>query len=255
MINVVIPMAGAGSRFVDAGYDTPKFLLDVNGLPMIQRAVWGYDVGGKYIYIVQKEHSEKYNLRSLLPTLTPPLEVVIIEVDGPTEGAAASVLLAKHLIDNDEVMVICDSDGIIEWGANKFLIHAGDKSLDGAIATFTAEGDRWSYVEVDDNNRISRVSEKEKISDKACAGLYYWRRGSDFVKYAEKMMLADKRVNGEFYVAPVYNEAIADGKLVETYDVASFTCLGTPEDYERYTNTGTDQPVVYTCSYANKSKP
>lgn len=235
-------MAGAGSRFVEAGYQTPKFLLKVDEQPMIQKVVWGLDVGARYIYVVQKEHSEKYNLKELLPTLTPPLEVVVIEVDGPTEGAAASVLLAKEYIDNDDLLVICDSDGIVEWVANDFLKEVGEgRHLDGAIATFSGDGDRWSYVELNKSNLISKVAEKEQIGDKACAGVYYWRLGSAFVKYAEKMIKEDKRVNGEFYVAPVYNEAIKDGKSIGTYDVNSYISLGTPEDYEKYVDANADQ--------------
>lgn len=242
MANVVIPMAGAGSRFAQAGYTTPKPLLDVDGLPMVQRAVWGCNIGGRYIYIVQKEHSEKYNLRALLPSFTPPLEVILIEVDGVTEGAAASVLLAKHYIDNDDLLVICDSDSIVEWDPIKFLVEVGEtRHLDGAIATFPGEGDRWSYVELNENGVVSKISEKEQISDKACAGVYYWRYGSDFVAYAEKMIEDDKRVNGEFYVAPVYNEAIKDGRAIGIYDVDKVTCLGTPEDYESYVNANADQ--------------
>jgi dTDP-glucose pyrophosphorylase len=242
MTNVVIPMAGAGNRFANSGYEIPKPLLKIDGLPMVQRAVWGANIGGRYIYIVQKEHSENYDLRTLLPSFTPALEVILIEVDGVTEGAAASVLLAKHYIDNDDMLVICDSDSVVEWDSTKFLVEVGEgRHLDGAIATFTAEGDKWSYVELNEKNLVSRVVEKEQISDKACAGVYYWRHGSDFVTYAEKMIEEDKRVNGEFYVAPVYNEAIKDKKAVGNYDVQSIICLGTPEDYEAYVNASADK--------------
>ena len=215
MTNVVIPMAGLGKRFTDVGYETPKYLLNVDGVPMIQKAVWGCNMGGKYIYIVRKDHSEKYKLKELLPTLTPPLEVVVIEVDEVTGGAAESVLLAKEHIDNDDLLVICDSDGIVEWDPIKFLVEVGEeRHLDGAIATFNGAGDRWSYVELDENNIATRIAEKDPISDKACTGVYYWRYGSDFVKYAEYMIANKETVNGEFYVAPVYNYAIKDGKVV-----------------------------------------
>lgn len=235
MVNVVIPMAGAGSRFVNAGYTTPKFLLKVDGIPVINKAMWGFNIGGRYIYIVQKSHSEQYNLKELLSSITPNLEVVLIEVDEVTEGAAASALLAKEYIDNDEMLLICDSDGIVEWDPIKFLVEVGEtRHLEGAIVTFSGEGDRWSYVEVDKNDLVSKVSEKEQISDEACAGIYYWKEGSNFVKYAEEMISNNERVNGEFYIAPVYNNAIADRKSVGTYKVDKFTCLGTPEDYEKY---------------------
>jgi dTDP-glucose pyrophosphorylase len=235
MTNVVIPMAGAGSRFASAGYDVPKPLIDVGGMPMVQRAIWGAGIGGRIIYIVQAEHNGKYNLTELLPTLTPDLEVVVVEVDGVTEGAAVSVLAAKEYIDNDDLLVICDSDGIIEWDPTSFLVDAGEnRNLDGSIAVFSAGDDRWSFALTDENGIVTKVSEKDPISDKACAGVYYWREGSDFVKYAEKMISEDKRVNGEFYVSLAYNEAIKNYKTVGVYQVDNFTPLGTPEDLSAY---------------------
>lgn len=237
MTNVVFPMAGAGSRFVNAGYETPKPLLDVGGLHMVQRAAYGCNIGGRHIYVVQKEHSGKYDLPNLLKSFTPGLQVVVVEVDGVTEGAAASVLAAKEYIDNDELLIICDSDTILDWDSIKFLIDAGEeRHLDGSIVTFPAEGDEWSYVDIHEDGVAKKVSEKEKISDHACAGVYYWRRGSDFVTYAEDMISKELNVNGEYYVAPVYNQAIQDRKLVAIYelDADSVHSLGTPEKYEAY---------------------
>ena len=237
MTNVVIPMAGSGSRYVAAGYDTPKPLINVNGLPMVQRSIWGSGIGGKYIYIVQAEHSEKYNLKELLPTFTPDLEVVVVEVDAVTEGAAASVLAAKEYIDNEDLLVICDSDGLIEWNPIKFLVDAGEgRNLDGSIAVFPGSGDQWSYAATDENGIVLEVAEKNPISDQACAGVYYWRRGSDFVTYAEKMINDGIRVDNEFYVSLVYNEAVKDFKTIGVYQVDSFTSLGTPEDLKTYLN-------------------
>jgi len=235
MINVVIPMAGAGARYAQTGYDTPKPLIDVNGFHMVQLAVWGAGIGGRTIYIVQAEHNKKYNLSELLPTFTPELEVIVVEVDGITEGAAASVLAAKEYINNEEVLVICDSDGIVSWTPNDFLIDAGDtRNLDGSIAVFSGEGSKWSYAKIDENGVVLDVSEKTQVGEHACAGIYYWKKGSDFVTYAEKMISNDKRVNNEFYVSLVYNEAIEDSKAVGVYQVDSFTPLGTPEDLETY---------------------
>jgi len=235
MMNIVIPMAGAGSRFADAGYDTPKPLIGVGDVPMVQRAVWGAGIGGRYIYIVQAEHNEKYNLTELLPTFTPELEVVVVEVDGLTDGAAASVLAAKEYIDNDDLLVICDSDGIVAWEPNNFLIDAGEsRNLDGSIAVFSGEGDKWSFVSTDESGLATEIAEKNPISNQACAGVYYWREGRNFVTYAEKMINDNIRVNNEFYVSLVYNEAIKDFKAIGVYQVDSFTPLGTPEDLKAY---------------------
>lgn len=238
--NVVFPMAGLGSRFLADGYETPKPLLDVDGLPMIQRAAFGCNIGGRHIYVVQKEHNEKYNLSALLQSFTPALEVVVVEVDGVTEGAAASVLAAKEYIDNDDLLVICDSDTVMCWDPIKFLVNVGEqRHLDGAIVTFTAEGDEWSYVKTDEDRNLLRVYEKEQISQDACAGVYYWRRGSDFVRYAEEMIKRNERVKNEFYVSPVFNEALADRKANNAVGIYSVTpdevvSLGTPERYKEY---------------------
>lgn len=241
MTNVVIPMAGGGSRFSDAGYELPKPLIDVTGLPMVQKAVWSMGIGARYVYVVQAEHNKKYNLAELLPAMTPSLEVIVLEVDEITEGAAATVLVAKDYIDNDDLLVICNADQIVEWVPNDFLKDAGEnRNLDGSIATFTAEGDQWSYAKTDESGHVVEVAEKNPISDQATVGIYYWRYGSDFVKYAEQMIKKDIRVNGEFYVTPVYNEAILDGKSVGVYPVDKMIPLGTPEDLKLYLDSLTD---------------
>jgi choline kinase len=236
MTNVVIPMAGAGSRFANAGYEVPKPLIEVEGLTMVNKSIWSSAQGGRYIFIVQAEHNKKYNLSEILPPLTPSLDVVIIEVDEVTEGAAASVLLAKEYINNDEILIICDSDILVDYDPNAFLMDAGAgrNGLDGSIAVFRGEGDEWSYVRTDRDGYATGISEKLKTSEYACAGIYYWGSGSLFVECAEEMISKDIRVNGEFYVAPAYNEAISKGKRVGIYEVDSFTSLGTPEHLDAY---------------------
>lgn len=234
MINVVIPMNGEGSRFSDAGYTEPKPLIDVFGMPMVQRAVWSFGVGGRYIYIVNAEQNKKYNYSELLPESTPLLEVLVIEADGPTGGAAETVLLAKEYIDNDDVLITCNSDQIVEWGPNDFLAVAGDENLDGCIPIFTSSDPKWSYVETDENGLVTRAAEKDPISNQATVGFYYWKHGSDYVRYAEQMIEKDLKVNNEFYICPVYNEAVADGKRVGVYQVDKMISLGTPEDLEEF---------------------
>jgi len=112
IMNVVIPMAGAGSRFESAGYTFPKPLIDVNGKPMIQTVVENLNIEANYIFIVQKEHYERYNLNHFLKLLAP--NCTIIQVDGMTEGAACTALLAKKFIDNDQPLLISNSDQYVE---------------------------------------------------------------------------------------------------------------------------------------------
>lgn len=233
-LNVVIPMAGLGSRFADAGYSFPKPLIDVNNKPMIQSVVDSLGIVANYIYIVQQEHYDKYNLQEILERITPNCR--IIKIDGLTEGAAVTVLKAKSFIDNDSQLILANSDQIIDWDSRDFMYQMHTKNLDAGIVTFESSHPKWSYARVDENGLVNEVAEKRPISNLATVGVYYWKKGSDFVKYAEQMIAANKRVNNEFYVCPVFNEAISDKKRIETFDVNKMYGIGTPEDLERYLN-------------------
>lgn len=230
--NILVPMAGAGSRFATAGYTFPKPLIEVNHKPMIQVVVENLNIKAKFIYIVQKEHYERYNLKYLLNLITPNCEIV--QVDGVTEGAACTTLLAKEFIDNDKHLLIANSDQFIEWNSNNFYYSVVGDNIDGSILTFKATHPKWSFVKLDNNGYVTELAEKKPISDIATVGIYCWNKGSDYVKYAEQMISKDIRVNNEFYVAPVYNEAIADGKKIKTYNIQRMWGLGTPEDLNHY---------------------
>lgn len=231
-MNVIIPMAGYGSRFSKAGYTFPKPLIEVHGKPMIQVVVDNLRVDANYIFIVQKEHREKYNLDSMLSLLAPGCKIV--DVEKVTEGAACTVLLAKDYIDNDESLVIANSDQFVEWNSLDFFYKMNEQNLDGGIVTFRSTHPKWSYAKLDKDNYVEEVAEKKTISDIATVGIYYWKKGSDFVKYAQQMMDKNIRVNNEFYVCPVYNEAIKDGLKIKTFDVPKMWGLGTPEDLAYY---------------------
>lgn len=232
MINIVIPAAGLGSRFAAVGYTFPKPLIEVNGKPMIQVVVENIAIKGRYIFVVQKEHYEKYHMKHLLNAIAPGCEVVITE--GLTQGAACSVLLAKDLINNDDPMIMANSDQLLDWDPYKFLYASMSDGVDGCISTFTNSHPKFSYAKLDDNGFVDQVAEKEPISNIATTGIYFWKKGSDFVKYAERMIAKDIRVNGEYYSCPVFNEAIEDGKKIKTVHCDRFMCLGTPEDLASY---------------------
>jgi len=232
-MNVLIPMAGAGSRFQKAGYTFPKPLIEVNGKPMIQVVVENLNIDAKHIFVVQKEHYEKYNLKHLLSLISPGCEVV--QVDGMTEGAACTTLLAKEFINNDEPLVYANSDQFLEWDSNEFMYSMEADEVDGGMLTFTATHPKWSFAKLDESGFVSEVAEKKPISNIATTGIYYWKKGSDYVKYAEQMIDRDVRVNNEFYVCPVFNEAIQDGKKIRTFHMENgMWGLGTPEDLENY---------------------
>lgn len=231
-LNVVIPMAGAGSRFSEAGYQFPKPLIDINGKPMIQAVVESLGIKANYTYIVQAEHAEKYNLQYTLNLITPGCKMVI--TGGMTEGAAATLLLAKEYINNDKPLILANSDQIVEWNSREFIYDMYTKNADGGIATFTSSHPKWSYAKVDESGLVEEVAEKKPISNLATVGIYYWRQGSDFVKYAEQMIKKDIRVNNEFYTCPVFNEAIKDGKRIYTHGVKKMWGVGVPEDLDNY---------------------
>ena len=231
-LNVIIPMAGAGSRFEVAGFTFPKPLIDVNKKPMIQVVVENINIEANYIFIVQKSHREKYNLDSLLNVISP--DCKIIEVDSLTEGAACTALMAKNLINNESPLFFANSDQFVEWSSNDFMYKMMETNSDGGIVTFRSTHPKWSFAKVDENGIVTEVAEKNPISDLATVGYYFWKHGSDFVKYAESMIEKNIRVNNEFYVCPVFNQAILDGKKIVTYDADGMWGIGTPEDLKYY---------------------
>ena len=234
-MNVLIPMAGAGSRFEQAGYTFPKPLIEVNGKPMIQVVVENLNIDAKHIFIVQKSHYEKYNLKYLLNLITNN-NCEIVQVDGITEGAACTTLLAKELIDNDEPLVMANSDEFLESDSNEFMYSMVADDVDGGIVSFEATHPKWSFAKLGEDGFVTEVAEKKPISNIATVGVYYWRKGSDYVKYAEQMIEKDIRTNNEFYVCPVYNESIEDEKKIKIFPIEKMWGLGTPEDLERYIN-------------------
>ena len=227
-LNVLIPMAGAGSRFEKAGYVFPKPLIEVNGKPMIQVVVDNLSIEANYIFIVQKSHKEKYNLDSVLNLIAPNCKIV--EVDGMTEGAACTTLLAEEYINSDKPLLMANSDQFVEWSSSKFLYKMQEQDLDGGILSFSSTHPKWSYAKVDENGHVTEVAEKKPISNCATVGIYYWKRGSDYVKYAKQMIEKDIRTNNEFYVCPVFNEAVGDNKRVAVFNIEKMWGLGTPED-------------------------
>ena len=227
-MNVLIPMAGAGSRFEKAGYTFPKPLIEVDGKPMIQVVTENLNIDARHIFIVQKKHYEKYHLKNLLTAINPNCE--IIQVDGVTEGAACTTLLAKEFINNDEPLLMANSDQFVDWDSNAFMYSMVGDNIDGGMLTFKSNHPKWSFARLNDDGFVAEVAEKNPISDIATVGIYYWTKGSDYVKYAEQMIEKDIRVNNEFYVCPVFNEAIQDDKKIKIFEIEKMWGLGTPED-------------------------
>jgi len=231
-LNIIVPMAGAGKRFEQAGYHLPKPLINIKNKPMIQIVIENIAIEANYIYMVQKAHYEKYDLGHLLEQITPGCR--IIQIDGVTEGAACTALIAKDLINNDKELLIVNSDQWLNWDSSDFLYFVKDKMIDGVILTFKSTHPKCSFVKLNSDGNVIEVKEKIPISNMATVGIYYWKRGQEFVRYAEQMVQKNLRVNNEFYVAPVYNEAIEDKKKIKNYHVEEMWGLGTPEDLQYF---------------------
>lgn len=229
-MNIVVPMAGAGSRFEKAGYSFPKPLIEVKGDPMIAQVVRNLNLQGKYIFLVQKAHYEKYDLQGMLSMIAPGCEIV--KIDGVTEGAACTVLKAKEFIDNNEPLIISNSDQWIKW--NSFETISSFNDADGGILTFKSVHPKHSFAKVDGEGYVMEVAEKNPISSDATVGIYHWKRGSDWVKYAEQMIAKNIRTNNEFYVCPVYNEAIQAGLKIKSSLVDEMWGMGTPEELNNF---------------------
>ena len=233
-MNVLIPMAGAGTRFAEQGYTFPKPLIEVGNKPMIQVVVDNLNIQANYIFIVQKEHYEKYNLETVLNMVAP--GCTIVQTEGITEGAACTTLLAKEYINNEEPLIIANSDQFVEWNSNEVLYAFTTEGVDGGILCFNSTHPKWSYAKLDENGFVSEVAEKQPISTNATVGIYYWSRGSLYVNSAERMIERNIRTNNEFYVCPAYNELIEDGGKVRVKNIAEdgMWGIGTPEDLKHF---------------------
>lgn len=229
-LNILIPMAGLGSRFESAGYTFPKPLIEVRGKPMIQVIVENLNIKGKYIFVVQKKHYQKYNLGHLLKLITPNCEV--IQIDGLTEGAACTTLVAEKYINNEKPLLIANSDQFIEWDSSETIYGFINKKVDCGILTFPSTHPKWSYAKINKEGFVTVVAEKKPISKHATVGVYYWKKGKEYVKYAKQMINKNIRVNNEFYVCPVFNEALLDKKKITISEIKKENMwgIGTPED-------------------------
>jgi dTDP-glucose pyrophosphorylase len=237
-LNIVVPMAGLGSRFAQAGYTLPKPLIPVLGVPMIQLVIENIRPlrPHRFIFICQRSHVTDYDLASKLDRWAP--GCAIVQLDGLTEGAACTVLGADAIINSQAPLMIANSDQFVDYSIDRYLAAGDSASVDGLIMTMTADDPKWSFVGFADNGRVNRVVEKQVISNEATVGIYNFRAGKDFVEGAREMIRRDLRVNNEFYVAPVYNLLLEDGYNICAHNIGSdrhgMHGLGTPVDLDHF---------------------
>ena len=232
---IVVPMAGRGQRWKDAGYTFPKPLVEIKNKPMIQLVLENLKLEGNYIFIVLKEHIEKFSLDVLLKNLKP--NCTIVPIDSVTNGAAESFLAAKDLIKNNP-LIIANSDQILEWSSTDFINFLDKKNPDGAIITYTSNHPKNSFVKINSEGKIVEVVEKKPINDHANAGIFYYKNGLDFVKAIETMINKNIRTNNEFFIAPTFNELDLNSKNVLAYHVQNVKSMGTPEELDNSWKTG-----------------
>ncbi len=237
-LNIVVPMAGHGSRFRDAGYSLPKPLIDVNGRPMIDVVIRNVTPRRphRFVFLCLAEHLQQFDLQRKLEAMAP--GCIVVPVNGVTEGAACTVLLARSIIDSPAPLMMANSDQFIEMDINAYLSAMDQSGADGFIMTMKADHPKWSYVGFDALGRVNRVVEKEVVSHEATVGIYNFARGSDFVRAADQMIQKNIRVNNEFYVAPVYNELIEEGRRIDFFNIGEvgrgMHGLGTPADLDEF---------------------
>lgn len=232
-INILIPMAGAGSRFANAGFTDPKPLIPVHGKKMIEWALASFGELSSsphvsLIFVILQEHEQKYKLTGQLKTLFGK-KIQIIILDKIEPGQAATCLKASALINNYNQLIIYNCD-TYTTGNEQLLKIIESERPDGVIACFKAKHPRYSYVRLDKAGYVTETKEKEVISNLATTGLYYFRRGRDFVTAAKKMVTEGETAKGEYFVAPVYNELLKSGKKIRTYLAEDNWVLGTPEE-------------------------
>ena len=237
MINIVIPMAGAGSRFAKAGYLKPKPFIDVLGKPMICHVLDNLNMpDAKFILLARKEHYE--NEPRTIQWIKDNYNVEFVLIDKLTEGAACTVLHAHRLINNDTPLLIANSDQIVDMNVADYIKDCDERELDGSVLCFVDSelNPKWSFAKIDKNGMITEIKEKQPISEYATVGIYYFAKGSIFVSDAIDMIVRNERVNNEFYVAPVYNYAIERGLKFGIYniDMSQMHGTGTPEDLNKY---------------------
>jgi len=240
MINIVIPMAGEGSRFAKAGYDKPKPFIDVDGKPMIVRVLENLSYpDAQYILIARKEHMDKE--KELVKQIEDEFNAIFIPIDKLTEGTACTVLYARKYINNDEPLLIANSDQIVDMEIADFIDDCSQRGLDGSILTFIDEhkDPKWSFAKIDENNLVTEVKEKVVISKYATVGIYLYSKGRDFVDATIDMIIENERVSGEFYTCPTYNYAIKDDAKIGIYniDFTQMHGIGSPDDLNLYLKT------------------
>lgn len=239
-LHIIMPMAGEGSRFLKEGWNTPKPLIELKGVPLFKRAIGSVIIEGapmKYSFIVRKEHIDRYHIDDQIKAILP--EANIFFVEKTTRGAVETCLMAESAISYDDSIVVMDCDlefrskGYAE-GIKEILSRPIDNVNGGMLVSFESTEPRYSYAEVDENMIVRRTAEKEVISNHALCGAYFFSSAKGFLKVAHKLLEEPAFNKPEYYVSLLYNYLLADGETVKLSTMEEYYSYGTPEELKRY---------------------
>lgn len=241
-LHIIMPMAGEGSRFARAGWTTPKPLIELNGVPLFQRAISSVAIEGvemKYSFIVRQEHIDKQHIDQLIKEILP--EAQVFSVLKTTRGAVETCLVAESAIADEDAVVVMDCD--LEFRSvryNELVARAlsvpAEDADGGALVSFESDNPRYSYAEIDDEGRVLRTAEKEPISSHALCGSYFFGSGKDFKRIAHQLLDDGTHGKAEFYVSLLYNYLLAEGKTVRLAPMEEYYSYGTPEELLAYSH-------------------
>lgn len=234
-MNIVILMAGAGKDFEEQGHSYPKYLLEIQNKPIIQRVVESLkNLGSNVICIIRKEDQERFFLGDMMKILCP--EVKVIAVENLTKGAACTALFAIEDINTDEELLVLNGDQLIKANLFTAIADFRNRKLDGGIVTFKSVHPRWSFAALDAEGLVVETSEKRPISDNATAGCYYYAKGSDFVRACFSVIEKDAETQGFYYISATYNELILEQKKIGIFEIPrkDYISFANYQMYENY---------------------
>ena len=229
-----MPMAGLGKRFANFGYKEPKPLIKVLGKTIVEWSIETIGLDGNFVFCCRKDHIEKHAIDKILKKTVPNCSIVTINYQ--TKGTAQSVLEASNFIDNDDELVISDSDHYMIWDTSKFNKTIRNSDIDACVMVFPEEQNSnvLSYVKLNKEGYVIESAEKIPISKISAAGIHYYKKGADFVKYANRMIEKNVKFNNEFYVTPVYNEFVSDDKKIVAFPIIKKLALGSPAEVFKF---------------------
>jgi len=232
--NILIPMAGLGSRFIKEGFKVPKQIINIKDKHLIDISLDCLNYKDcNLIFVLRDEHVYNHHMDELLIKKFGD-DISIVVLDQLTDGSVCSCLFAEKLINNDSPLVIHTLDIEFRPVFDPHVMETLD--ADGLILTFKSNSTNYSYAQLDRNGNVTKTAEKKAISPNACVGIYGFKKGSDFCKYANEMIDRDLRTKNEFYISPLYNILIEDGKKIVTESVDKMHIFGTPDEYNFYKN-------------------